>query len=154
MRQKLESLLYRLRANLVWFPCKIFLCLLPSSLGLAQNTKLAESSPSSSAQKNVHRVKAASTAAVAATYTIIILTSSSGAATQQQFGFCSSHRDFSVICCPKTQHDFNHSLKVCTNSASCAGCCFHNARQETNTFNVNNEFTLTLRVLDYSLSNS
>ena len=51
------SPLYSLRVNLAWFPCKIILRLLPSSLDLAQDTKLAESGPRSSAQKNVHRVQ-------------------------------------------------------------------------------------------------
>ena len=40
-----------LRVNLAWFPCKIILRLLSSSLGLAQDIELAESSPSSRAQK-------------------------------------------------------------------------------------------------------
>ena len=33
-------------------------------------------------------------------------------------------------------------------------CCFHYAKQEIDTFDVNNEFTSTLRVLDYSFGQS
>ena len=53
----------------------------------------------------------------------------------------------------KTTATSGYTLKVCTNSASCTVVVSNmlHCKQGINTFNVNNDITLTSRVLDYCL---